>query len=597
MDSIIEISDGEDSPFAGPSRLGYQTFLDDDEVVVLPSSDGLDDLPDLRTLTANRSILPKTYQPVLSGGPIATQSSDIDQFTSPIQPPIKAKRKAADVAMPARNRQRSTVTTNRSSSSLSPVPEPEIEPERAYNPPSSPIPLRKNLVKKRTRPVEKDLGLETDDPVVKKSRTKDKEQEKVDKAAAKARLQAEKQAEKVNKKRSTEVNKLRTSKSETLREIKMYLSHDLTIAPSPVAVVLPALRDKFREYFSEIEPLEEGGFPGLIKFKRIVRANWDEGRGIWIPVDQEKEGWVEEGLVIVFIKADELVEKIRLHLDIKAGKSQPGDVPHETTLEGWIEQLKDDLKVTCKPSRLTTEVPPGQKPPTYPRDREGLPGIMLVIHGMKAYHSKTRSAAQREFAARTKAALAEIEGNGNAPAADTGDKGKKKATSGKGKNQVPRLEKEDIERELVAIHLRHGWLQVQVDTPAEISEWLYNMSADLAIRPYKLISKSHTLPLGRENNLKASSKQHALELMLQEIPGVTPSGSVGIAEEWKSFRRLMEGFEKKAREEGVGSARILLEGCKVRHLKTGVQNERNVGRAVSTHIHNALRESDPTFPV
>jgi hypothetical protein len=85
-------------------------------------------------------------------------------------------------------------------------------------------------------------------------------------------------------------------------------------------------------------------------------------------------------------------------------------------------------------------------------------------------------------------------------------------------------------------------------------------------RPYstlRLISKSHTLPLGRENNLKASSKQHALELMLQEIPGVTPSGSVGIAEEWKSFRRLMEGFERKAGDEGVGSARILLEGCKV----------------------------------
>jgi hypothetical protein len=51
--------------------------------------------------------------------------------------------------------------------------------------------------------------------------------------------------------------------------------------------------------------------------------------------------------------------------------------------------------------------------------------------------------------------------------------------------------------------------------------------------------------------------------MLQEIPGVTPSGSVGIAEEWKSFRRIMEGFERKAGDEGVGSARILLEGCKV----------------------------------
>jgi hypothetical protein len=68
--------------------------------------------------------------------------------------------------------------------------------------------LRKNLVKKRARPVEKGPNLETEGPAVKKSRTKDKEQEKTDRAAAKAKLQAEKQAEKVNKKRSTEVNKV-----------------------------------------------------------------------------------------------------------------------------------------------------------------------------------------------------------------------------------------------------------------------------------------------------------------------------------------------------------------------------------------------------
>jgi hypothetical protein len=167
----------------------------------LPSSDGLDDLPDLRTLTANRSILPRTAKPVLSGARIATQGSDIDQFTSPIQPPPKAARSA----VPARNRQRSTVTTNRSSSSLSPVPEPEL----AYNPPPSPIPLRKNLVKKRARPVRERLG--TDGLVSKKSRTK--EQEKADKAAAKARLQAEKQTEKVNKKRSADVNKVGLSQN------------------------------------------------------------------------------------------------------------------------------------------------------------------------------------------------------------------------------------------------------------------------------------------------------------------------------------------------------------------------------------------------
>jgi hypothetical protein len=70
--------------------------------------------------------------------------------------------------------------------------------------------------------------------------------------------------------------------------------------------------------------------------------------------------------------------------------------------------------------------------------------------------------------------------------------------------------------------------------------------------------------------------------MLQEIPGVTPSGSVGIAEEWKSFRKLMEGFERKAGDEGVGSARILLEGCKVSSNRPiTVPIERSADRFVS----------------
>ena len=440
-------------------------------MILVPSSDGFDDLPDLRTLTATRSILPRTYHPILSEARIATQESDIDLFTSPIQPKPRATRPA----VPLRNRQRSTTTNDRSSSSLSPVP---LE-ERNYNPPSSPIPLRKNIIKKRGRPIE-ERGSSID-PVAKKSRTK--EQEKADKAAAKAKLQAEKQAEKVQKKRFTEVNKvipacgssvfgmtlirrnlsryqLRTSKSDTLREVKLCLSPELLVTPSPIAAAIPALRDKFRENSSEIGPLERAACPGLITFKRFVRANWDGERGVWVPIEVDKEAWVAEGLAVVFIQADELVDKIRCHLDLKADKIQPDEVLPEDTLEGWIHQLKAGLKIHARACKLTTDVPFGQQPPTYPRDKDGRPGIMLVIHGMKAYHSKTKSAAQREFAARAKAALAEIEGSASGESAP----GKKKPTT-KGKTQAPRLEKDDIERELVAIHLRHGWLQVQGQFP------------------------------------------------------------------------------------------------------------------------------------
>lgn len=249
---------------------------------------------------------------------------------------------------------------------------------------------------------------------------------------------------------------LRVSKSETLREIKLCLSDDLLVAPSPIAAILPAIREKFDENSSKIETISNGDMPGMIRFQRFVRANWHEDRGLWVSIDREREAWVEEGLAVVFVKADELVDKIRHQLDMKAGKTLSEDVIDEDTLEGWIRELKADLRRHAGADRLTTDVPPGQRPPTYPRNKDGSPQIMLVIHGMKAYHSKTKSAAQREFAARAKAALAEIEGSTPADPVQT----RKKAT-GKGKTQSPRLEKDDIERELVAIHLRHGWLQVQ----------------------------------------------------------------------------------------------------------------------------------------
>jgi len=286
---------------------------------------------------------------------------------------------------------------------------------------------------------------------------------------AKARLMAEKQAEKVQKKRLTEANKvsrmydqkqaslaakggpilqLRTSKSETLKEVKMYLSQDLTQAPSPFAPSFPLLKTKFEEFSSNIITLDSSPVPGLIQFQRFRRANWDEARGIWVPVEELDEGWIEEGIVGLFVKADELVDKIKASID----RRQAGETEDET-LESWIANVHKHVKIPM--DRLC---PADQIPPTHPTDNRGLPRVMLLIHGLKAYYSKTRSAANREYAAKAKAALAEAERQADTQQGSGSNKGKRAATKSKAKE---RLEKDVIERELVKLHLRYGWLQIQ----------------------------------------------------------------------------------------------------------------------------------------
>lgn len=78
-----------------------------------------------------------------------------------------------------------------------------------------------------------------------------------------------------------------------------------------------------------------------------------------------------------------------------------------------------------------------------------------------------------------------------------------------------------------------------------------------------MIQKSLAAFGSRDNARKGTSRQDTLELMLQEITGVTASGAVGISTQWEgSFRKLMEGFER-AEKEGQGREKTMLENCTV----------------------------------
>lgn len=121
----------------------------------------------------------------------------------------------------------------------------------------------------------------------------------------------------------------------------------------------------------------------------------------------------------------------------------------------------------------------------------------------------------------------------------------------------------------------------------EVEDWIYNLAADIALRPYKLLAKSHLPPT--EPRRKASSTTDALEAMLQEVQGITPSAAAGIAAEYPNFSTLMRAFERAERR---GDAETLLAECEIKNLKNGTASGRKLNKALAKRVYQVFRGSD-----
>jgi crossover junction endonuclease EME1 len=96
-----------------------------------------------------------------------------------------------------------------------------------------------------------------------------------------------------------------------------------------------------------------------------------------------------------------------------------------------------------------------------------------------------------------------------------------------------------------------------------------------------MLSKSHLTFAPADGKRKAASTSDALELMLQEIQGITPSAASGIASEYTTFADLMRAFEKSEQRGGAARAEAMLEECQVKSLRNGTASGRKLNK-VST---------------
>ncbi|KAL1407069.1 hypothetical protein Q8F55_006482 [Vanrija albida] len=363
-----------------------------------------------------------------------------------------------------------------------------------------------------------------------------KEAAKVERARARDEAKAAKEAEKSYQKKLNDVNKLRISKTDALRDIEVHLAHDLSLPSAPIAGALPEIEARLAASNSAIHTLSqtETVVGATIRFLRHVRAEWDKDTKRYIPLDQERTEW--DPTVVLVCSADDVVDFVA-----------EGD----NALIEWLA----DLRLTL---RLKKE------------DQ-----VILLVRGLDKYHAKTKSLAERAF---RDAARAGLSGDQSGPSSIL-------ATHG-------RVDKSVVEAELLRAQLEEMVFVVQVEKTEEIEDWVFNLACDVAVRPFKLLSKSHLPFSAPDHPRKATEPVETLELMLQEVQGLTWSAAGSIAIRFPSFRHLMEAYEE-AESGGAEAGGDMVVGCEVRSLKNGAPSERRVGKALSKKLYHVWRGADP----
>ena len=221
--------------------------------------------------------------------------------------------------------------------------------------------------------------------------------------------QADALGEKERKKLMTDANKLKANKTETFKEIIVDVSASSKNSPD-FCDIIPLLqthleaKDSSLDYFDSLldqpppsrpESSKRYSLPTIIRFRRLLKARYDEEDKIWVPIVGDPI-IVPEKTAIVYLTASELVD----HLE-----------PVNTLLE-LPYQVRKSLDLGPKAS------------------------VMVIVQGTTALYRKKDTQAKKDFNHRIRTSMNATQGS--APAKE---------------GWQQQMGKEEIERELVRLQI------------------------------------------------------------------------------------------------------------------------------------------------
>lgn len=450
------------------------------------------------------------------GNRTKTQSEPISRVTPPGSQLDKKKKKAGD---------------------HNPVFSDEINEIAEYQ-----MPKRKKQAK--TSNADKEVKAREQDAKAKEreAKTKDREAAKAQRERLKEEEKERKRKEKEDKAKEkqlmadlAEVNKLKINKNQSTSEMIVDLSSSFldTSVGNQVAEFMNRLEVEHKFFNSSI--------PNIVKWRRKVRAIYNENVGHWEPCDPRV---LQEDHVLCLLSAPEFVDMV------VSPVGSDGDA-----LELYILKLKS----------------------AYPGCKQ-----IYLIEGLEAWMRKNKNSRNRAYQAEV---LRQMTGF-NEPSQSQTSRQPGRRT--KNPETSPLVDDDVVEDALLQLQVTHSCLIHHTVSTVESAEWIKNFTEHISTIPYRkermdLNDSAFCMERGQVKHGEDAADTYVK--MLQEINRVTASMAYGIAATYPSVRDLIRGMRKYGP--------LMLEDVKKATNKNGALSDGRIGPAASKRLYKVFMGLDP----
>ncbi|KAF8306457.1 hypothetical protein DL93DRAFT_214704 [Clavulina sp. PMI_390] len=151
------------------------------------------------------------------------------------------------------------------------------------------------------------------------------------------------------------------------------------------------------------------------------------------------------------------------------------------------------------------------------------------------------------------------------------------------------ISKQVVERALAALQVSQRCFVVHVEGSSDAAEWVYNMTADIGVRPHKLIERSH-LPFCPVMSIKTGhDNADTYRKMLERLNLITTSKAEAVMALRPTLRSLFEGYEA---EEDADRRAEQLKDAVVDFRKDGARSGKILNVGISSKVATAFWEYD-----
>ncbi|KAJ5719301.1 hypothetical protein N7493_007756 [Penicillium malachiteum] len=384
-----------------------------------------------------------------------------------------------------------------------------------------------------------------------KMATEEKEAKARARAEAKAQKEREKELEKERKQQLKEEKAKQKQLAADLSEVNKLKVDKKVSTPEMIIDIASSLEDssagnqavEFMRRLGVEHTFFESPIPNVIKWRRKVKARYNEIAGHWEPcalhIQHEKH-------VLCFIPAQEFVDMV----------IPSPDGEDRETLELHVLKIRRAY--------------PDHKP-------------IYLLEGLTAWMRKNRNSRNRAYQAEV---LRQFEPT--APEPPTTGRGRGRKSKNKPETTPP-VDDDTIEDALLTLQVTHSCLIHHTNAPAESAEWIKNFTEHVSTIPYRRErmegnDAAFCMDVGQvktgEDNLDTLVK------MLQEVNRVTASMAYGIAGQYPCVTDLVRGMQMHGP--------TMLEDVRKSANKNGGLTDSRIGPAASKRLYKVFTGLDPT---